>query len=219
MCKGRLLEICNAASCIEGVYSGFTTRSIVQRASNQDPDSFTKMADKTNPCKQVKCYKCKKTKDKKDSLTCFNCKNSCDFSCAKIPEKLVRLMEIGKKQKWKCESCNIIEQKVPHSASSIVTTRRGKGQDLTIKDLLMQPNRARSLSEESKAYESLTSTSSETNMRSLDLSTVPDMSLIVELREEITSLKINLESAKLEIENLVLENGELQGKLLNSRNN
>lgn len=60
---------------------------------------------------------------------------------------------------------------------------------------------------------SLESTKSEINMRSLDLSTGPDISLVGELKNELEDLKVELQSTHNEVTNLVLENGNLKKEL------
>lgn len=71
-------------------------------------------------------------------------------------------------------------------------------------------NRSKS-SEQLYGNLSLNSSSSENMARSLDLSTYANLSFnYEEIREELGTLKLQFESAKTEIDNLVIENGELK---------
>lgn len=130
-------------------------------------------------------------------------------------------MEANKKLLWKCQTCTTIQPKTKSykaTTSGYNKSETSNSAKNTPTTSVTQPKKKhieiqRSSSLTDDSYDSLDSSQTNLSMRSLDLPKNSDLSTIDCLKVEIQQLKISLESAMQEIDNLVLENGELKKQI------
>lgn len=153
------------------------------------------------------CSKCKKIIKTREVLCCYFCKKYYDINCAQVSSTRFDIMEKSKKETWKCNTCYATKAKQPETSkytntpSSSNVTKRGPRQ----KPILLTPSH--------KSQEENSSSSSDDDLLSL-----PDMGTYqnereVELMNEVTHWKLELEIAHNEIENLNMENAELKKQI------
>ncbi|CAK1589497.1 unnamed protein product [Parnassius mnemosyne] len=154
------------------------------------------------------CCKCqKKIIKKRDILCCVSCKNFYDITCAQVLSTKVNTMDKLKKEIWKCQTCHEVKAKLPIASENTDTLC---SYNLTKRSTRHKAPPVTPLhkSEEEE------STSSDDDLHSL-----PDISSYQndreeELLKEIANLKLELEKAHNEIENLNMENTKLQKQIL-----
>lgn len=183
----------------------------------------------------VKCHKCGAMSNTKETILCTQCKNSYEFDCIGLSEKLYQIMYKDKKQNWKCQTCrkqnkvnipnneqsNITQRKkVPRSNVSVVGVSTDKSE--TPKNVFKSPRISSSpLSKYTpeEYYDSHILTQQETSddpyfaqerlSRSHEHAIHNDTNKEYELREEIELLKTRLLSTETELENQILDNNYL----------
>lgn len=178
----------------------------------------------------VICFKCKSKINIKETVLCAKCKKHYEYNCVGLSEKLFRLMDLKKKQNWKCPSCNKTNKVLASTSSpDNITFRRNKPQQEETQknpDLINTSTPLPVISENN--YEVLNNTSSlmesdlsessflttERLSKSADHTVLNDTTTEHELRENIILLKTELISTQTELENTILENNELKRSVL-----
>lgn len=171
----------------------------------------------TQKRKLLSCYKCKKFVKFDENLQCKGCKNKFDLTCANVTVKKFYEMTNFLKAKWTCTDCS---NKIQHSKSTtstpIATSRFPTSEEnleafLTEEKSPTSENKQISLNE-SQIYDtnsSMLSIRSELRRSLPDLSTRINEDDILGLKKRNEIIEQKLESAHLEIDNLVLEKNKL----------
>lgn len=186
----------------------------------------------------VACHKCRSIINSKDAIVCAVCKNTYEFDCAGLSEKMYRLMKQDTRKNWKCKQC-IHQNRNPDLSNNdqINITRRNRAHKIasvtdsvtekiavapTINKNAYDDNKTSpipqfelsSQSFDSQIYDSEASTPEKLS-RSLD-HTITQHSKSTrtdELQKEIEGLKLALMSIENEFENTIIENNELKRQI------
>jgi hypothetical protein len=155
-----------------------------------------------------KCHKCKNMISSRHFVTCSSCSHDFDINCVNISDKRFYLMSPNRKKNWKCKEClstsdNTNDRRLNITPDNI-TLRRAYN--------IPTKNSFQSLSEDEFDSDNL---HDDTKNRSCPELNITQNSETLELKEIIKALETKLEVADSEIENLILENGQLKHKILN----
>lgn len=182
----------------------------------------------------VICYKCKASADKKDTIICSKCQKCYEFDCIGLSEKIYRLMDISKRQNWKCPPCSQTLKRTNNTnfeQSKVITRKMAIANQQTTKETL-----ASTLSSVTKSPSPKQSPDADQNSHILtrgDISSLDDSCIAskilsksvdhtllnnstteYELREELNQLKIRLLSTESELENVIFENNSLKRNIV-----
>lgn len=165
-------------------------------------------------CKQS-CCKCQKFFKTREMLCCASCKKYYDINCAQVSSTRFYIMEKSKKDSWKCHTCYNTKAKSKITVTSCADTSVDTNTPLshvTHRRIRNKPIPVTPLTPLHKSEEDQQTSSDD------DLHSLPDITTLqnegeLELLNEISKLKLELEKAHNEIENLNLENSELKRKV------
>lgn len=161
------------------------------------------------------CSKCKNTLLKNEFIQCSICNMKYDLDCANVSEKRYRLMTKENKINWKCSECINKHSKahiLNNPTHSLQTTDFSYIENVTFRRPLQ-----RSLSElnlsNSHNLSLLSSTSIDSLQHNCTIQSLPaisnfNTSLLEDLKQQLESCKIELESAHEEVAKLMQENNQ-----------
>lgn len=169
--------------------------------------------------RQVNCSKCNRVADQRDTVQCSTCKCRYDFDCVGLSQKLYNIMEVEKKRKWRCPQCikktKEVKPNTEFSATTAHTTadeclpstsKRCPARKQDIELLMMEtPSDVDNTSDEFDL--SLTSVSKSMTMEK-------ESEEIKDLKERIETLTTELCSTQQEMENTIIENGQLKQQVM-----
>lgn len=166
----------------------------------------------TQKRKLLTCHKCKKFVKFDENLQCKRCKNKFDLICANVAVKKFNEMTNFLKAKWTCSVCANKIQLSKSTTSTPITQSRFSTSQENVEVSLIDENKQISPNE-SIIHDT---NSSMVSIRSESIRSLPDLSTrfnkddMLGLKKRTEILEQKLESAHLEIDNLVLENNKLQ---------
>lgn len=191
--------------------------------------SFTKKTTSTakNRNNIITCSTCRKFIKSNVNLRCALCKNVFDLPCAQVTTKNFNQMTTEIKAAWicsVCNTCNLEQTPTKTNTTSTPSTNARKpfensptdlNSTLSEKSLTSTHEQCVSLSESlnEDIRSSFLSVTSSLRRSLPDLSTRHNEDTLNELKQTNRELKQKLESANLEIENLILEKNRLERKI------
>lgn len=170
--------------------------------------------------KAITCSTCKKFIKSSVNLRCSQCKKTFDLSCADVSTKNFNLMTNEKKITWCCSACR--SQKQLNNSTMSTPTAGIQIPPVQPQIDLHLDNSVVSTEEHCISFTESHNRSSDSSHLSIsnhlrrslpDLSTRHDEDTLNELKKSNEDLKLKLDSANLEIENLILEKNKLERKI------
>ncbi|CAH2261419.1 jg26748 [Pararge aegeria aegeria] len=165
------------------------------------------------------CSVCTHSIKNNEYLLCAGCANVLDIKCASVTLKRFNTMSSNNKMKWKCHKCRIVKNASQNDKSTAQGASSNRKDDTKTENNV--PKTTQCIKLLNQSLENITCSSIEdlhySTLKDVSTCSLPDMSTdnsqIYDLKENISTLSCQLESAHAEIEKLNIENSNLRKQI------